>query len=71
MEFTSEQQKIIYNAVRYYQMNRVPHAGNDYQVCNEILNGMFKDVKLNYVEPAYEVQPVPPTPPVNGFGFNA
>jgi hypothetical protein len=31
---------------------------------------MFKDVKLNYVEPAYEVQPVPPTPPINGFGFN-
>jgi hypothetical protein len=70
MEFTLEQQKIIYNAVRYYQMNRVPLNSGQYQVCDEILNEMFKDVKLNYVEPAYEVQPVPPTPPINGFGFN-
>jgi len=68
MEFTLEQQKIIYNAVRYYQMNRVPLNSNQYSVCDEILNGLFKDVKLNYVEPAYEVKP--PTPPVNGFGFN-
>jgi hypothetical protein len=51
-------------------MNRVPHAGKEYSVCDDILNGMFNDVKFNYVEPAYEVQPVPPTPPVNGFGFN-
>lgn len=70
MEFTLEQQKIIYNAVRYYQMNRVPLNSNHYQVCDEILNVLFKEVKLNYVEPAYEVRPVPPTPPVNGFGFN-
>ena len=70
MNFTLEQQKIIYNAVRYYQMNRVPLNSGQYQVCDEILNRMFKDVKLNYVEPVYEVQPVPPTPPVNGFGFN-
>jgi hypothetical protein len=61
MEFTLEQRKIIYNAVRYYQMNRVPHAGKEYGVCDEILNGMFEDVKMNAQ---------PPTPPVNGFGFN-
>ena len=68
MNFPLEQQKIIYNAVRYYQMNRVTVDGKDYQICNDILNGMFKQVKLNYVEPAYQVQAVPPTPPVNGFG---
>ena len=74
MEFTLEQQKIIYDAVRYYQMNRVPLNSNHYQVCDEILNGMFKEVKLNYVEPAYEVSSgdvsvaKPPTPPTNGFG---
>ena len=62
MEFTLEQQKIIYNAVRYYQMNRVPHAGKEYGVCDDILNGLFKGVKLGAQ---------PPTPPVNGFGFNA
>ena len=70
MDFTLEQKKIIHNAVRYYQMNRVPHAGKDYSVCDEILNGLFKEVKATYVEPAYEVQAVPPTPPTNGFGFN-
>jgi hypothetical protein len=70
MEFTLTQQKIIYNAVRYYQMNRVPHAGKHYSVCDEILNGLFKEVKATYVEPAYEVRPVPPVPPTNGFGFN-
>jgi hypothetical protein len=62
MEFTLEQQKIIYNAVRYYQMNRVPHAGKEYGVCDDILNGLFKDVKLGAK---------PPTPPTNGFGFNS
>jgi hypothetical protein len=70
MEFTSEQKKLIYNAVRHYQINRVPHDGRDYGICDEILNDLFKEVKINYVEPAYGVQPLPPTPPVNGFGFN-
>ena len=51
-------------------MNRVPLNSNHYQVCDEILNDLFKEGKLNYVEPAYEVRPVPPVPPVNGFGFN-
>jgi len=60
MDFTLEQQKIIYNAVRYYQMNRVPHAGKDYQLCDDILNGLFPKV----------IAPQPPTPPANGFGFN-
>jgi hypothetical protein len=58
MEFTLEQQKIIYNAVRYYQMNRVPHTGKDYSVCDDILNGLFPKV----------VMPVPPHRPSAGFG---
>ena len=61
MDFTLEQQKIIYNAVRYYQMNRVPLNSNQYSVCDEILNGLFNEVKLDAQ---------PPTPPANGFGFN-
>jgi hypothetical protein len=32
-------------------MNRVPHAGKDYSVCDEILNGMFEDVKINAQPP--------------------
>jgi hypothetical protein len=61
MEFTSEQKKLIYNAVRHYQISRVPLSGKDYRICDEILNEMFTDVKLSAQ---------PPTPPVNGFGFN-
>lgn len=76
MELTFEQKKLIYNAVRHYQINRVSHDGKDYRICDEILNDLFKEVKINYVEPAYEVStdsmPVakPPIPPTNGFGFN-
>lgn len=70
MNFTPEQKKLIYNAVRQYQSNRVTLNSSQYYLCDEILNGLFEEVKLNYVEPAYEVQPVPPTRPSNGFGFN-
>ena len=45
-EFTLEQRKIIYNAVRYFQMNRVALNGKEYQICDEILNNLFADVKL-------------------------
>jgi len=62
MNFTLEQQKIIYNAVRYYQMNRVPLDGKDYRICDDILNGMFTEV----------IAPVsvatPPHRPTKGFG---
>ena len=70
MNFTSEQKKLIYNAVRQYQSNRVALNSSQYHLCDEILNGLFDEVKMNYVEPAYEIQAVRPTPPTNGFGFN-
>lgn len=41
MEFTTEQLKIIYKAVRKYQMNDVPLNGKAYQDCDEILNLIF------------------------------
>ena len=43
-EFTLEQRKLIFNAVRQYQMNRVALNGTDYKICDEILNGLFDDV---------------------------
>jgi len=62
MNFTLEQQKLIYNAVRYYQMNRVKLNGKDYKICDDILNGMFAEV----------IAPVPvatpPHRPTSGFG---
>lgn len=62
MNFTLEQQKIIYNAVRYYQMNRVSLNGKEYQVCDDILNHMFAEVN----QPITVA--VPPHRPVSGFG---
>lgn len=45
-EFTLEQKKLIFNAVRYYQMNRVPLNGKDYEICDQILNNLFTEVKV-------------------------
>ena len=50
MIFTIQEQKLIYHAVRYYQMNRVPLNGKDYKICDDILNKMFEKV----VEPPYK-----------------
>jgi hypothetical protein len=55
MELTDKHKKLIYNAVRYYQINRIGLNSQDYVICDDILNNLFKNVKLNYVEPAYEI----------------
>lgn len=43
-DFTLEQRKIIYNAVRKYQMNNVGLTSRAYEVCDEILNKLFDEV---------------------------
>ncbi len=53
-EYTKEEKKLIYDAVRYYQMNAVPLNSKNYQICDSILNELFSEVKSAYVEPAYE-----------------
>lgn len=45
-EFTIEQKKIIFNAVRHYQMNRVALISKDYEICDQILNNLFTETKL-------------------------
>lgn len=54
-ELSKEHKKVIYNAVRQYQMNSVPLNSKNYQLCDEILNKFFADAKIGYVEPAYEL----------------
>ena len=44
MTYTTEQKKIIFNAVRYYQMNRTPLNSKEYELCSDILNHLFTDV---------------------------
>lgn len=54
-ELSKEHKKVIYDAVRQYQMNSVSLSSSKYQLCDEILNNFFADVKIGYVEPAFEV----------------
>lgn len=45
MNFTTEQLKIIYKAVRKFQINDVPLNSQAYQDCDVILNSLFPKVK--------------------------
>lgn len=45
-EFTTEQLKLIFNAVRYYQMNKVSLTSKGYADCDEILNSIFPIAKI-------------------------
>lgn len=42
--FSQEEKKIIFNAVRHWQMTRAPLNGKDYQICEGILTDLFDDV---------------------------
>lgn len=46
IEFEPEQLKLIFNAVRYYQMNKVALTSKAYQDCDEILNQIFPLAKI-------------------------
>lgn len=50
-EFNLEQRKIIYNAVRRYQMNNVGLTSRSYEVCDEILNSLFDEVTESGIKP--------------------
>jgi hypothetical protein len=54
-ELSKEHKKVIYDAVRQYQMNSVSLNSRKYQLCDEILNNFFADAKIGYVEPAFEL----------------
>lgn len=45
-DYTSEQQRLIFDAVRYYQMNAIgPLSTDRYTKCDEILNRLFPIVR--------------------------
>jgi hypothetical protein len=41
MDFTPEQYKLIFTAVRRYQIDKCPHNSKEYQECGEILDELF------------------------------
>jgi predicted double-glycine peptidase len=51
-ELNLEERKIIFNAVRLYQMNKVGLTSKAYQVCDDILNKLFDDVKVPVEKPS-------------------
>ncbi len=50
MNFTQEQYKLIYNSVRRYQIEKTILNSDEYQQCNEILDGLFDSVYTQKVE---------------------
>lgn len=44
---TPDEKRIVFNAVRYYQMHKTPVNGKDYQICDDILNRWFDEVKIS------------------------
>lgn len=47
MKYNLEHKKIIYNAVKLYQMNNVGLTSKKYELCDEILKTLFDEVGEN------------------------
>ena len=45
MQFTEQEIKLIYQAVRHFQIHGIPFNGNDYRICDGILNKTFDIAK--------------------------
>jgi hypothetical protein len=41
MNFTPEQYRLIYTAVRRYQIEKTLHDGKEYNECSEVLDELF------------------------------
>ncbi len=50
MNFTPEQYRLIFTAVRRYQLEKTGLNGKEYHDCNEILDELFDSVYTQCVE---------------------
>lgn len=41
---TSDEKKLIFNAIRYYQMFKVTYSGKEYDLCHSILTRLYDEV---------------------------
>jgi len=58
MTFTQEQLKLIYHAIRYYQMNKVALDGKAYRECDVILNNLFSTIHdVTVIKPSQDTLP--------------
>jgi hypothetical protein len=51
-DLTDEERKIIFHAVRYWQMHKAPLNGKEYQICDNILTRWFDKVYTQQKEQA-------------------
>jgi hypothetical protein len=52
IDFTVEHKKIIYSAIRKYQMNHTCISSKEYNLCNDILNNLFDVVTESGAKPS-------------------
>jgi hypothetical protein len=50
MNFTPEQYRLIYTAVRRYQIEKTLHDSKEYNECSEVLDELFGSVYTQRVE---------------------
>ena len=50
MNFTSEQYRLIYTAVRRYQIEKTLHNSKEYNECSEVLDELFDSMYTQRVE---------------------
>ncbi len=49
-ELTNEERKIIFHAIKYWQMHKAPFNGKEYQICDKILTHWFDEVHTQQKE---------------------
>lgn len=47
---TSDEKKLIFNAIRYYQMFKAAYDGKEYQLCQSMLTRLHDDVYTQRME---------------------
>ena len=50
MELTKEEVRVVYDAVRHWQMNKTALNGKDYNTCSEVLDRLFIHVYTQRLE---------------------
>ncbi len=53
MNLTAKEYSVIYDAVRYYQINKTTTSSKDYWDCDSILTKLHDKRTINGIEPAY------------------
>lgn len=44
-DFDPEEKKIIFHAVKYWQMNKASFEGKEYKICEKILSNWFENTQ--------------------------